>query len=122
MLAYGYVSKVDLVQRIYTMRVCFTFAVLFVLSMAQVAAGGEIAGDGTQSVLVKTDNAAPAAAAEKAPCSGNCGQQAQLVCVEGRCARLYNAETNSYESCRNRLLGGTVVRKGSRTVLKPVRR
>jgi hypothetical protein len=100
------------------MRVCFTLVILFAMSATQVAFGGEVAADGTKSVLVNTD--APAVAA-RAPCDGNCAQ-AQIVCLNGRCARLYNAETESHESCRNRLFGGTVVRKGSRTVYKPVRR
>jgi len=46
-------------------------------------------------------------------------------CASGRCKsapQLYNAETCNSESCRNRLFGGTVVRKNSRTVYKPVRR
>jgi hypothetical protein len=46
-------------------------------------------------------------------------------CANGRCKsapQLYNAETCNSESCRNRLFGGTVVRKNSRTVYKPVRR
>lgn len=97
------------------MRVCSMFAV-FCAFVANLAVAGD-AGDGTQSVLV---NKPTPVAVEKADCN-NCAEP-QLVCVSGQCTRLYNAETHQSESCRNRLFGGTVVRKNSRTVYKPVRR
>jgi hypothetical protein len=47
--------------------------------------------------------------------------QPAVVCASGNCQRLYSADTKSTESCRNRLFGGKVVRKVSRTVVRPVR-
>lgn len=41
-------------------------------------------------------------------------------CANGQC-KLYNMEEQSHEYVRNRLFGGHVIRKGSRTVLRPVR-
>jgi hypothetical protein len=96
------------------MRVCFAIAVVCAFVTTGAVAGD--AGDGTQSVLV--NQPAPAATAPKCD---KCAEP-QLVCVSGQCTRLYNAESHESESCRNRLFGGTVVRKNSRTVYKPVRR
>jgi len=88
------------------MRSVFTFA--FVVLTAGVSFGGSE----PQSVLVNKEAAA-------APCSGP-----QLICVGDQCgnSRLYSANSQSSESCRNRLFGGKVVRKTTRTVVKPVRR
>jgi hypothetical protein len=96
------------------MRFCFAIAVVCAFVTTGAVAGD--AGDGTQSVLV--NQPAPAAATPKCD---KCTEP-QLVCVSGQCTRLYNAESHESESCRNRLFGGTVVRKNSRTVYKPVRR
>jgi len=107
------------------MRVCFTFAAavaVSVLSIAGVALGGD---DGMQSVLVKAKPApvvvesAPVVVAQASCAQGGC------PCANGRCQaspQLYNVEASCNESCRNRLLGGKVVRKNSKTVYKPVRR
>lgn len=97
------------------MRVCFAMAVVCAF-VATVAVAGD-AGDGTQSVLVNK----PTQAVAETPKCDKCAEP-QLVCVSGQCTRLYNAESHESESCRNRLFGGTVVRKNSRTVYKPVRR
>jgi hypothetical protein len=99
------------------MRVCFS-AVAVVLSVVGAAFGGEVGQDGTQSVLVKSKPAP--VVVESAPCA-----QGNYPCASGRCQtgpQLYNVEAHSDESCRNRLFGGKVVRKSSRTVYKPVRR
>ena len=99
------------------MRVCFS-AVAVVLSVVGAAFGGEVGQDGMQSVLTQSKPAP--VVVESAPCAqGNC------PCASGRCQtgpQLYNVEAHSDESCRNRLFGGKVVRKSSRTVYKPVRR
>jgi hypothetical protein len=101
------------------MRVCFS-AVAVVLSVVGAAFGGEVGQDGTQSVLVKSKPAP--VVVESAPCV-----QGNSPCASGRCQtapqpQLYNVEAHCDESCRNRLFGGKVVRKSSRTVYKPVRR
>lgn len=107
-----------------TMRFCFTFAVLCAISSGTVF-GNDAAEP--KSVLVNKTEPTPAVSApativqSATPCKG-AGCQSQVVCVDGRCARLYNVESDSYETCRNRLFGGTVVRKGSRTVYRPARR
>lgn len=104
------------------MKTCFTFAVVSLI--AATTFGGEIAADGTQSVLVQPQVAAatttPAVIVETAPCYG--GRCHRSACANGQCGtRLYSVEERNSESCRNRLFGGTVVRKNSRTVLRPVR-
>lgn len=106
------------------MRSFYVCAVVAVLS-AGVAFGGD---DGTQSVLVEakpTPAAAPVVVEAAAPACANgaCGRQPQFICVDGKCgSKLYSVD--SQESCqhRHRLLGGTVTRKSTRTVVKPVRR
>jgi hypothetical protein len=96
------------------MKTCFTaVAIAF---CACTVFGGELAED-TKSVLVQP---APSAVTS-APCD-TCTQPAEVVCVSGRCQRLYSVEQSANESCRNRLFGGHVVRKNSRTVYRPVRR
>lgn len=95
------------------MKTCFTFAIVSLIA-ASTSFGGEIAADGTQSVLVQPKAAivttAPAVIVEATPCqNGRCG------------TRLYAVEERNSESCRNRLFGGKVVRKNSRTVVRPVR-
>jgi hypothetical protein len=113
------------------MRSFYLFAVVAVLS-AGVSFGGD---DGTQSVLVAAQPtpaaapvvvaAAPVVVETAAPAcaNGTCGKQPQLLCVDGKCgSKLYSVD--SQESCqhRHRLFGGTVTRKSTRTVVKPVRR
>jgi hypothetical protein len=90
----------------FVMKACFA-AVIACVSFVAVAHAGEE----PKSVLVQTPAAAPVVVAEPA-----------VVCTTGCCTKLYNAETRVEESCRNRLFGGHVVRKSSRTVYKPVRR
>ena len=97
------------------MKTCFTAVAIVICACS--AFGGELTTD-TQSVLV--NKPAPVAVAS-APCE-TCTQPAAAVCTNGRCQRLYSVEQVANESCRNRLFGGHVVRKNSRTVYKPVRR
>lgn len=98
------------------MRSVFTFA--FVVLTAGVSFGGSE----PQSVLVNKE--AAAAPCNGGCCDGNCSSGPQLICVGDQCgnSRLYSANSQSSESCRNRLFGGKVVRKTTRTVVKPVRR
>lgn len=103
------------------MRSFYLFAVVAVLS-AGVSFGGD---DGMQSVLVAAKPAPAAVVVEAAPACANgaCGNQPQLLCVDGKCgSKLYSVDAQ--ESCqhRHRLFGGTVTRKSTRTVVKPVRR
>lgn len=61
--------------------------------------------------------------AEYTACN-NCesAQEPALICVNGRCgSRLYSVNTLEDETSRNRLFGGKVIRKHSRTVVRPVR-
>ena len=97
------------------MKSCFTALIVALLSFAAYA------GDVPQSVLQPTPADAPVAAA--APVAAPVVvSEPVAVCTNGRCARLYNVETECSESCRNRLFGGHVVRKTSRTVYRPSRR
>jgi hypothetical protein len=99
------------------MRVCFSVAVALVLSAANVAFSGAVAEDGMQSVLVAQPAVTETVVVAPAP-------QPAVACEQECCktAKLYNVEAVTGESCRNRLFGGKVVRKHSRTVYKPVRR
>ena len=109
------------------------FTALFVACVSFVAAGafaGEpTLADAPQSVLI-TKPAVATIIEQPATIVVTQPQVIEIVsagspCANGRCKsapKLYNAETCNSESCRNRLLGGTVVRKNSRTVYKPVRR
>lgn len=86
-----------------------------------------LAADNLPSVL---NHNAPAAAATPAPAAAT-----EVVVVEGprrtRCAngrcctgpdcKLYSVNEESHEYVRNRVLGGQVIRRGSRTVVRPVR-
>ncbi len=127
-------DKFDGFEELVVMRFPFVIAVGLVALASSVAFGGEYS-DGTQSVLRPT--AAPVQVSAPATMSavvipvafeftcanGNCPKQ-QAVCSNGKCgsSKLYNVEERADEHCRNRLLGGTVVRKSNRTVYKPVRR
>lgn len=94
------------------MRSFYLFAVVAVLS-AGVSFGGD---DGMQSVLV-------AAQPTPACANGTCGTQPQLLCVGGKCgSKLYSVDAQENNQHRHRLFGGTVTRKSTRTVVKPVRR
>jgi hypothetical protein len=47
-------------------------------------------------------------------------QPSRKTCANGKC-KLYSVDQQQNEFHRNRLLGGTVTRKGTRTVVRPVR-
>ena len=97
------------------MKSCFAAFVLSFVSFVSMAAAGE----GPQSVLQQPTVAEPVAAAPA--CETVVASQPAVVCASGNCQRLYTADTKSTESCRNRLFGGKVVKKVSRTVVRPVR-
>jgi hypothetical protein len=60
---------------------------------------------------------------EAAPVAVLAPVQSGPVCANGKCGtRLYSVQTEQNEQHRNRLFGGQVVRRQSRTVVKPVRR
>ncbi len=93
------------------MKTCFT-AVAIAFFGCTVLAGEEA------SVLVNKPAPTPAVSA---PACENCTPN--LICVDGQCgSRLYSVQSEEHAACRNRLFGGHVVRKSSRTVVKPVRR
>jgi hypothetical protein len=116
--------------------VFFGFAVVSVLATSY-AFGGEdmpsVVNHGSApAASVTSAPAAVAAPVAAAPCdncncaSKNCASRAaqpQLICVNGRCGeqRLYSVDARENEYSRNRLLGGKVVHKRSRTVVRPVR-
>ena len=94
---------------------CFSALIVSFVAMTTCVIAGNSA-DGTQSVLIGQ----PTLADEPiilAPCV-----EQPTACANGRCARKYNEEVGQTESCRNRLFGGTVVKKSTRTVYRPVRR
>lgn len=60
-----------------------------------------------------TDTPAPCAPAACAPVQS---------CENGQCrVKTYNAQEQAHDVTRRRLMGGYVIRKGSRTVLRPTR-
>jgi hypothetical protein len=65
---------------------------------------------------------APAAAVEVVIVAG----PRRTRCANGRCCtgpncQLFSVNEESHEYVRNRVLGGQVIRRGSRTVVRPVR-
>lgn len=91
---------------------------------AMLVCGVVLAGEPV-SVLNHSDKApAPVAAPVVAPAATDTvvivEQPRRSRCVNGQC-KLYNVEEQSHEYVRNRVFGGHVIRKGSRTVLRPVR-
>lgn len=107
------------------MKSCFV-AIVAVLSFVSFAVAGD-SGE-IKSVVVNHGQTAPVAAAPvvvvAAPVAACTDCVAAPVCASGRCQtqKLYNVEQETSEHCRNRLLGGHVMRKTNRTVYKPVRR
>lgn len=107
------------------MRACFAFVVGCAVSAFGSAFGGEVSvlnhgqAPAAETVVV----AAPAAVVEAAPCvKGQCNQQPQTICTNGKCSRVYGVETYESASHRHRLFGGTVSRNSTRTVVRPARR
>lgn len=96
---------------------CFSALIVSFVALTACALAGTSA-DGTQSVLIVGQ---PTLADEQI-ISAPCVEQPTAACANGRCARKYNEEVEQSESCRNRLFGGHVVRKSTRTVYRPVRR
>lgn len=81
-------------------------------------------GEDMPSVL--KNESAPTAVVASPACENNCASRAsqpQLICVNGRCGeqKLYSVDAREQEHSRNRLLGGKVIRRHSRTVVRPVR-
>jgi hypothetical protein len=129
-LSQGSVISKEFVMKAFT--ALFVACVSFVATAA--VAGEPTPADGYQSVLAtKQSTVAAAPVVVSQPATVVVAPQPVVIelapaaspCANGRCQsapKLYNAETCNSESCRNRLFGGTVVRKNSRTVYKPVRR
>lgn len=85
----------------------------FIALCAVLFCGAALANDGATSVL---NHGQPTPAATPAP-----GASAQS-CKNGQCrVQTYSAQEQSHDITRRRFLGGYVVRKGSRTVLRPTR-
>jgi hypothetical protein len=81
--------------------------------------------DNAQPAVVTTAPAAVTTPTVILACE-NCEPRAatpQLICVNGRCGeqRLYSVQSREEEHSRNRLFGGKVIRRHSRTVVRPVR-
>lgn len=69
---------------------------------------------------VKTAAPAPAVVAESGPVLIAVQQPSRNPCANGKC-KLYSVDQHANEFHRHRLLGGSVTRKGTRTVVRPVR-
>lgn len=109
----------------------------FVLALCAILFGGAaLAADGTVSVINHGQPAqAPTVAAAPAAAAAPVATEKSVVIVEGprrvRCAngrcctgpncQLFSVNEESHEYVRNRVLGGQVIRRGSRTVVRPVR-
>lgn len=108
--------------------VLFVCAILF--------GGAALAADGTASVINHGQPAqaptvattAPAVVAAPAPAASVAIIESprRVRCANGRCCtgpdcKLYSVDEESHEYVRNRVLGGQVIRRGSRTVVRPVR-
>jgi len=103
---------------------CLLAVVALCVACSVAAAGntGEPVSVLVQQPTAVVVTAAPAAVV--APACVDCvsAAPASVVCLSGKCQKLYSTETTQDESCRHRLFGGHVVRKSTRTVVKPVRR
>lgn len=100
---------------------------------AMVLCGVAVAGEPASVLNHGQSSPAPAPAAAPAPVAAApatvvTGGPTLLVvesaprnpCANGSC-RLYSVDEKTYETKRRRLFGGSVVRNGSRTVVRPVR-
>lgn len=84
------------------------------------------AADGTQSVLAPTPAEPTTAVAQDqaTPAGTVLIARGRRRCANGCCGescQAYTAEEQTTESCRRTLGGGYVIRKNSRTFLRPVR-
>lgn len=82
------------------------------------------AGDNTQSVLAPTPAEPTTAATADKPVGTILITRGRRRCANGCCGetcQAYTAEEQTSESCRRTLGGGYVIRKNSRTFLRPVR-
>ena len=95
------------------MRACFAL-VLSVVASTVLAGEVSVLNHGEPAPAV-----AAAPAAQAAPAATACACASSNKCCG---ERLYSVEESDSASCRNRLFGGYVVRKNSRTVYRPVRR
>lgn len=99
-------------------------SVLFVCAILFGAAA--FANDNTVSVL-NHGQTAPAPTVASAPAAGSIiAVPRRSRCANGRCCtgpdcKLYSVEEQSHEYVRPRAFGGQVIRRGSRTVVRPVR-
>lgn len=85
----------------------------FIALCAVLFCGAALANEGTMSVL---NHGQPTPSATPAPCAP------VQSCENGQChVQTYTAQEQSHDLTRRRLFGGYVVRKGSRTVLRPTR-
>jgi hypothetical protein len=92
------------------MKTIFTLGVALFCSVVLAAEPVSVLNHGQPTPAPATANASPAPA-RPAP-----------TCTNGQCQlRTYNAQEYSHDVTRRRLGGGYVIRKGSRTVLRPTR-
>ncbi len=101
------------------------------VALCAILAGGVVLAGEPVSVLnhsapaAAAPVAAPAPAVQTAPAPTTSGPAIIALprrggCPNGRC-QLYSVEEQTRESTRNRVLGGQVIRRGNRTVVRPVR-
>lgn len=91
-----------------------------VFTLCAILVCGVAFADEPKSVV---NHGTPTPAAAAAPATATPGIVAvprKSRCANGQC-KLYSVEEQSHEYIRPRLFGGHVIRKGSRTVLRPVR-
>lgn len=98
------------------MKTLFTLCLMFVCAAVAVAEPVSVLNHGT-----------PTPAPEVKPATAPTASGPALIavpkrggCPNGRC-KLYSVEEQAHESTRHRAFGGQVTRKGTRTVVRPVR-
>lgn len=102
-----------------------TFVALCALLAGGVVLAGEPVSVLNHSAPTSAPIVAPAPVAQSAPAPTASGPAIIALprrggCPNGRC-QLYSVEDQARESTRNRVLGGQVIRRGNRTVIRPVR-
>lgn len=104
------------------MKTLFSVCVVLFCAAAVADETTSVLNHGQPTSTATTSAPAPVAASTPAPAA-----QSNLIALprRGRCAngqcQLYSVDEQSYCQSRNRVFGGQVVRRGTRTVVRPVR-
>ena len=100
------------------MKTLFALCAMLVCGVVAAEETKSVLNHGTPTPAAPAVSAAPAAAPATGPALVALPKRSR--CANGQC-QLYSVEEQNRESTRNRVFGGQVIRRGNRTVLRPVR-